>query len=365
MLAIWSRNPHKAWCLMPEPILRPDGFLTGRTAKEAVKDSIAGPLAGGPGAFTHLEVIQGEAGLVRSQRVAFSEIKTSSDVSITRILENLTSDKLPVAGLDWCRTRIMGIVNVTPDSFSDGGLYAAADAAITHGRKLAKEGADILDIGGESTRPGAAEVSEAEETSRIGPVLTALCSDPVPVSIDTRKAGVMRAAAKLGVRFLNDVSALSFDGDSLEAAKVSGLPVILMHAQGTPGVMQRAPHYEDVLIEVYRYLEKRIKVCEQAGISKSRIIIDPGIGFGKTLDHNLSLLAGLSTFHGLGCPVLLGASRKRFIGELSNEDLAARRVPGSLAAVFQAAMHGVQIVRVHDVAETRQALDVIEAVHAA
>jgi dihydropteroate synthase len=252
----------------------------------------------------------------------------------------------------------MGIVNVTPNSFSDGGRYLDSGAAIAHALQLESEGADILDIGGESTRPGAQQVDTEEECRRVLPVIAAIASRArIPVSIDTRKAGVMLRAADAGARIINDVSALTHDPGSLAAAAKTGLPVILMHAQGDPRTMQDDPRYDDVVLDVYDWLEARIAVCEQAGIPRERLIVDPGIGFGKTLAHNLSLLAGLSTFHGLGCPVLLGASRKTFIGKLLGVP-PGERLPGSLAAALIGADQGVQIVRVHDVAATRQALAV-------
>lgn len=349
---------------MSVPFLRPDGLIYGRAAREAVACGEAGRLAGGRAGFVCAELLGGADGAGPSRLLSFADLNASSDPDISLRLKRLTAPRPALAGLDWSRTHVMGIVNVTPDSFSDGGLYQEADIAIAQGGILADEGADILDIGGESTRPGAAEVDEAKEMARIGPVLDGLTSGNVPLSIDTRKASVMAMAAAHGAAMLNDVSALEFDPGSVEAARETGLPVVLMHAQGTPGAMQDDPHYDDVLVEVCSYLEKRISICEQAGLAREKLIVDPGIGFGKNLEHNLSLLAGMSALHGLGCPVLLGASRKRFIAELSGGQDAAQRLPGSLAAVFQAASQAVQIVRVHDVAPTRQALDVAQAMMA-
>ncbi|PLX42335.1 MAG: dihydropteroate synthase [Hyphomicrobiales bacterium] len=347
---------------MTAPILRPDGLIYGAAAQAAVSSGAGGWLAGGPAAFIRAELIEGAPGKARRRILTYQELTASREPALATRLAHLCAPRPPMAGLDWARTRIMGIVNVTPDSFSDGGLYQSAPAAIAHGHRLIADGADILDIGGESTRPGAAELDEDSEWARIGPVLEGLAGKDTPLSVDTRKSGVMTRAAVHGARMLNDVSALGFDDGALSAARASRLPVVLMHAKGSPETMQQAPHYEDVLVEVFHYLESRIALCEQAGLARGRLIVDPGIGFGKTLAHNLTLLSGLSAFHGLGCPVLLGASRKRFIGELSDEPEAARRVPGSLAAALQAARQGVQIVRVHDVRESRQALDVQEAI---
>ncbi|NJM35665.1 MAG: dihydropteroate synthase [Rhodomicrobium sp.] len=255
----------------------------------------------------------------------------------------------------------MGIVNVTPDSFSDGGDFAAPDLAAAHARQLAAEGADIVDIGGESTRPGAAAIDEAEELRRIVPVLERLADLSVPISIDTRKAGVMERAIGLGASIINDVSALTHDPEAFEAAARLGVPVVLMHAQGDPRTMQDAPAYEDVLLDVYDFLEGRIAAAEAAGIPRGRLIADPGIGFGKTLDHNLALLSGIGIFHGLGVPILVGVSRKRMIGTIGGETDPKRRLPGSIGAMLPCAGQGVQIFRVHDVAASRQALSCWQA----
>jgi dihydropteroate synthase len=232
--------------------------------------------------------------------------------------------------------RLMGILNVTPDSFSDGGRFAAPDVAVAHARAMADGGADILDIGGESTRPGAAEVPEAEEAARTAPVIAALRKGGLetPVSIDTRKAAVARAALAAGAGLVNDVAALTWDAGVAGVVAGSGAALCLMHAQGTPQTMQADPRYDDVTLDVYDFLEDRIRVAEAAGISRDRICIDPGIGFGKTQAHNLTLLRNISVFHGLGCAILLGVSRKRFIGTLSGEDRADRRGPGTIAVTL-------------------------------
>ncbi len=252
----------------------------------------------------------------------------------------------------------MGIVNVTPDSFSDGGRFLAADAAIDHALQLEAEGADILDIGGESTRPGSDAVDIDEECRRVLPVIQALAKrSRARLSIDTRKAEVMRRAALEGVHLINDVAALGHDPEAMQIAAATGLPVVLMHTRGEPRTMQDSPVYADVVLDIYDWLEARVQACERAGIARSRLIVDPGIGFGKTLAHNLSLLGSLGVFHGLGCAVLLGASRKSFIGRLTGA-AADDRLPGSIAAALIGASQGVQILRVHDVAATRQALAV-------
>jgi dihydropteroate synthase len=266
---------------------------------------------------------------------------------------------ISIADLTLDRPRVMGIVNFTPDSFSDGGQFNSARAAADHALRLAEEGADILDIGGESTRPGAGPVSEQEEMDRVLPVIEWVARETrTPLSLDTRKPRVMEAGHAAGALIWNDVSALTFAPDSIETAARLGCPVILMHAQGDPKTMQDNPVYEDVVAEVRDFLAARIAACTGAGIARDRLIADPGIGFGKTLAHNLTLLNNLRDFANLGCPLLIGASRKRFIGALSGDAPAHRRLGGSVAVALRAAAQGADILRVHDVAETRQALDV-------
>ena len=262
------------------------------------------------------------------------------------------------------RPQVMGIVNVTPDSFSDGGAHDTADAAVAHALRLVEEGADALDIGGESTRPGAAEVEVEEELRRVVPVIERLAAQvAVPISIDTSKPEVMRAAVQAGVGMINDVYGLRREG-ALDAAAALGVPVVLMHMQGEPRSMQAAPQYDDVVGEVHRFLAERIFAAEMAGIPKQRIVVDPGFGFGKDTAHNLQLLAQFERFAELGVPVLAGLSRKRSIGELTGRDVPADRVAGSVAAHLIAAQRGAAIVRVHDVAATVDALKVWNAVAA-
>jgi dihydropteroate synthase len=281
--------------------------------------------------------------------------------AVAALLDRHEAARVDLAGLPLDRPRIMGIVNVTPDSFSDGGLLGSADAAIAHALQLAGEGADILDVGGESTRPGAQAITVDEELRRVMPVIEGLVGrTTAPISIDTRKAEVMCRALAAGARIINDVAALTYEPACMDIAAASGAPVVLMHAQGDPRTMQTAPRYDDCLLDVYDWLAARIDACTAAGIDRARLIVDPGIGFGKTLEHNLQLLAGLSVFHGLGVPVLLGASRKSFIGTLTGVKVASDRMAGSVAAAVHGAAQGVQILRVHDVAETRQALAVWE-----
>ncbi len=261
------------------------------------------------------------------------------------------------------RPRIAGIINVTPDSFSDGGLHVDSAAAITHGLKLVEEGADVLDIGGESTRPNAEPVSAQDEIARIVPVIEALAKQTsVPISVDTSKPDVMRAAVAAGAGIINDVYALRLDG-ALDAAAELKVPVCLMHMLGEPRTMQDDPHYDDVVSDVRRFLAERMFACEMSGIDKKKIVVDPGFGFGKTLEHNLALLRALDQFAALGVPLMVGLSRKAMIGTLTGRSVDQRAV-GSAAAAMIAVQKGAMIVRVHDVAETRDALAVWKAVAA-
>jgi dihydropteroate synthase len=259
---------------------------------------------------------------------------------------------------------IMGIVNVTPDSFSDGGKFVGGSQAIEHALKLIEQGADIIDIGGESTRPGADDISLGDEIARVLPVIEGIRkASKAQISIDTRKPEVAKLAIEAGANIWNDVSALTFAPNSIEVAASLDVPIVLMHSQGTPKNMQDNPSYEDVTTQVLRFLSMRIAAAIIGGVKRHNIIIDPGIGFGKTLENNLDLLADLSRFRDLGCPVLLGASRKSFIGKIdgsANEPLA--RIGGSLAAALYGAQNGAAILRVHDVVETVQALKVNSAI---
>ena len=312
------------------------------------------PLAGGPLWFTHAEQLS---------RSRPARVIAASDIP-EEVLHRLTTPRAPLCGLTLDRPRIMGILNVTPDSFSDGGRHQTPAAARAAARAMIAAGADIIDVGGESTRPGAATVPEAEETARIAPVIAGLAGGDiaVPISIDTRKAAVARAALEAGADLVNDVSGFAFDPALAPLCAGRGVPVCVMHSRGDPATMQEDPHYEDVLLDVFDALAGRVAALEAAGIPRTRILVDPGIGFGKTQAHNLSLLQGISLFHGLGCAILLGVSRKRFIGAIGKEPRADARAPGSIAVGLAALAQGVQILRVHDVAETAQALRLWQAV---
>lgn len=307
-------------------------------------------LAGGWVRFSVLERL--------TRGAAPERVETAPDA----VMAALTAPRPALLGLAMDAPRVMGIVNVTPDSFSDGGAHDGAAAAIAHGRALAAAGADILDIGGESTRPGAAEVAVAEEIARIRPVVAGL-SGAAPLSIDTRKAEVARVAHAAGAALVNDVSGLDFDPAMAAEVARSGASLCLMHAQGLPETMQDDPRYDDVVLDVYDALAARIARAEAAGIPRARIVVDPGIGFGKTQAHNLAILRRLSVYHGLGVPVLLGVSRKRFIGAISGAEAPAARDPGTLAVTLAAVAQGIQIHRVHDAQGTAQGLRLWQAVN--
>ena len=342
--------------------LRPTGFVDSPFGH----DGKVARLAGGMLWFSQVEMIGWDGAkrtstdLVPVERV-FEWIADRPDDE-RLAWEKLTSARAPLAiGARTIRLdqpQVMGILNVTPDSFSDGGRFDSGDAAAEAGADMAVAGAAIIDVGGESTRPGSTMVWEGDEIERAIPVIRRLANGGAAVSADTRKAEVMRAAIEAGAGLINDVSALTFDPRSSEVLAASNVPVVLMHHQGDPATMQDDPRYDDVLVEVYLWLEERIAAAEEAGIARERILVDPGFGFGKTVAHNLELMNGLALFHGLGCPIVLGASRKRTIGALDREVPADQRLGGSLAFALKAVDQGAQIVRVHDVPETIQALRV-------
>ncbi|MEX0318391.1 MAG: dihydropteroate synthase [Ruegeria sp.] len=317
---------------------RPDGAL---------------PLAGGDLWFTHAERLSRDA----APRVV------SADAIPGDVRDRLTAPRAPIAGLDMAQPQIMGILNITPDSFSDGGRHDTVETARAAAADMAAHGATILDIGGESTRPGADFIPEAQEIARTVPVIEAIRAETdTLISIDTRKAAVADAALAAGAGLVNDVSGFTFDPALAPQCAEAQVPVCVMHMQGDPATMQDNPEYENVLLDVYDFLAGQIARLEALGLTRAQIVVDPGIGFGKTEDHNLTLLRNLSLFHGLGCPILLGVSRKGFIGRIGQAPRADARAPGSIAAALAGLAQGVQIVRVHDVAQTAQALRLWSAV---
>ncbi len=318
-------------------------------------------LAGGMNWFAAVELITVEENrTISTELVPVQGLEDRFDDDMERQWNALTSPRtalqLGQRTIRLDQPQVMGIVNATPDSFSDGGRFVDAGAAAEDGAKMAASGAAIIDVGGESTRPGAKLVWEGDEIERSVPVIRQLSCGGVAVSVDTRKADVMTAALEAGAHMINDVSALTYDDRSGSVVAAAGVPVVLMHHQGAPEKMQDDPRYDDVLVEVYFWLEKRIAAAEKAGIKREKILIDPGFGFGKNVGHNLELMNGLSLFHSLGCPLVVGASRKRTIGALSGEAPSDRRLGGSIAFALKAAEQGAQILRVHDVFETIQAL---------
>ncbi len=324
--------------------LRPAACHSGDEAGALVSVSRAVPLLGCRFACSLVEAIAWEPGQPRS----------STWFEAGRVDWPLAFTAARPAPFD--RPQLMGILNVTPDSFSDGGLHADAAAAVEHGLRLVAEGATIVDVGGESTRPGAEPVPVDEELRRVLPVVRALAERGVTVSIDTRKAAVMAAAVAAGAAIINDVSGLTFDPDATAVAAASGAFVVLMHLAGEPATMNVAPSYEQCALEVFDWLARRIAACTAAGIAPERLIVDPGLCFGKHEPDNLDLLRNLALFHGLGCPVLLGASRKGWTAALETGWPASGRLPATLAAAQWALGQGVQLLRVHDVAAHAQLL---------
>jgi dihydropteroate synthase len=338
---------------MTERWLEPLGLVAGPAAFHAVRAGQGLPLHGGPAAFLMVRLIEAGRDL-GVQPVA--NLAAEWD----QALDRLTRRPPDFAGLSAPEGRplVMGIVNVTPDSFSGDGLVADTDAAIAHGHALLAAGADLLDVGGESTRPGSNPVPPEEEIRRLLPVVRDLAK-AATVSVDTRNAATMAACLEAGAEIINDITALRHDREALRVVTQARAPVVLMHMLGMdPRTMQQNPHYADVALDVARFLRDRVETLERLGIPRCRIAVDPGIGFGKTVAHNLALLERLPLLAGLGCRILLGASRKGFIGRIGGEATAARRAAGSIAAALAATVRGASILRVHDVAETVQALKV-------
>lgn len=346
---------------MTQIYIRPIGLLWGEDAEAAIAEAAAGRIAGGSTAFTLAEIISRNGKEIRRERRNYRDISHSRDRVLKEKLALIEAARAPVAGIEMAEPLVMGIVNVTPDSFSDGGEAATLEDALARGLKLAEEGARIIDVGGESTRPGSEAVSVDEERSRVLRVVGELSARGHKISIDTRKPAIMQEAVRAGAAMINDVTALRFDADGRATVARLKCPVCLMHAQGDPKTMQINPVYEDVVLDVFDELEKFIAEAEKAGLPRSMILADPGIGFGKTYRHNLEILRAVSVYHGLGVPLVIGASRKAFIGALTGEKTGKDRVFGSVGAAIAAASQGVQILRVHDVKASAQALKVWHA----
>lgn len=347
--------------------LRPVGLLP----IAAWSAGAAVPLAGGRFSFSTAELIVRQGARIERAFAPLTEIMawgwergTTVAQSLDKRLGALTRGRAPFGGLDLGRPRIMAIVNVTPDSFSDGGDFFDAGAAIAHGEAMLEAGADLLDVGGESTRPGSAPVSPEDEAARVLPVVRHFAAKGAVVSVDTRHARVMRAALDAGAALINDVAGLR-DPGALPLVAEKAAPVVVMHMRGEPGTMQQNPVYEDAALDVFDWLEERVEACLAAGVPLERIAVDPGIGFGKTVEHNLDILRHTALYHGLGCALLIGLSRKTLIGKLSRSEPPKERLAGSLAGGLETLNQGAQILRVHDVPQTVQARAVWEGLHPA
>jgi len=325
------------------------------------------PLAGGAQYFTHLDVFIDDGSMITVTRAAAADLLEhvqEADIAKAKIALGKLMEKRPdYAGLDMSRYHIMGIINTTPDSFSDGGDHLAAETATSAALEMVGQGAAILDVGGESTRPGAEAVGFDEEGRRILPVIERLKAEGHIVSADTRHTNVMKTALDHGADIINDVGGLRDEG-AIALVSSRQVPVMIMHMQGEPGTMQKDPNYRFAPLDIYNWLEERIALCEAAGLPRHMIAIDPGFGFGKTPHHNMQIMAHLALYHGLGVPIVLGVSRKSTIAHFAHGEAAKDRMPGSVALATAGRLQGVQIFRVHDVAETEQALANIEALMA-
>ena len=339
--------------------LRPLGLVPHGLALPGAR-----PLAGGWLSFDRCEVAHRRGDAVERRLVALDDRRHWPD-GLLPLLDRRSSSRPAIAGLSLDRPRIMGILNVTPDSFFDGGFHADEERAVAHGLAMLDSGADIVDVGAESTRPGAKPVPAEEQIRRAIPVVARLVRRGAVVSMDTRSAAVMRAALAAGAAIINDVSALSHDPESLAVAAASAASVVLMHMRGVPETMNAAPVYTDTPLDVFDEIERRVQDCERAGIPRGRILVDPGIGFAKTMRQGASVARALSLFHATGCGVLAGFSRKGLVRRWAEATGPDARLPGSLAAALAAFSQGVQIVRVHDVAATAQARDVWETLTSA
>jgi len=341
---------------------RPCNFYYGNYAKKLIKKKKAFPVAGNLNiAFDQVEIFQRrKKGIVSSKIYPITKIKYLGDElpTIRKDLFKITSKRKSICGLKFDRPQIVGVLNVTPDSFSDGGLFFDQSKAYDQTNLMISSGATIIDIGGESTRPGSKVVNEKEEWNRIKNIIIKIKKNfpKVPLSLDTRKSYVMKKGIESGVNIINDVSGLNFDEKSFGIISSKKIPFILHHMQGTPDTMQKNPKYEDALLDIYDFFEEKINFCIKKNFKKQFIVIDPGIGFGKNLEHNLRIMSKISTFHSLGCPILIGTSRKRFIEHIVTKFDTPDRTGGTLASVLYGLLQGVQLFRVHNVKEINQGI---------
>ena len=342
--------------------IRPTNIVFGQKANYFIQEKSAKSLCGLENVgFLSLEILKRQSDGNTIEEYSVLEIeKLDFKNEIENDLNNITSKRKNFFNLNFTNPILMGVLNVTPDSFSDGGKYNTTYRALDHVRSMINYGAHIIDVGGESTRPGAKSVSELDEIKRISETIQ-LIKNKFPnqiISLDTRKSMVMKHGIDIGVDILNDVSALDFDPQSYLVVKDSGKPIILNHSQGTPEDMQNNPTYENVLLDIFDYFENKIKFLKDNGIKDEQIIIDPGIGFGKTLEHNLEIISKISLFHSLGYPIMVGPSRKSFIGKIMGEKDNPQRLGGTIASVLYSYLQGIQLFRVHDIQETSEALKV-------
>ena len=336
-------------------------FYYGNKSRDLVKKKKAFPLNGNKNiSFDHIEILsRGNYRLLHVNKI--KNLSLTIKKKINKDLFNVLKKKKNFSGLNFRKLpNIMGVLNLTPDSFSDGGKYNKKLLGYNHAIKLYKCGSDIIDIGGESTRPYAKEVSFIEEWKRIEPTITKLKKKNIPVSLDTRKSLIMKKGINLGVKLINDISGLKFDNQSIEIIKSKNIPFVIHHIQGNPLTMQDKPRYDNVLLDIYDYFEKQIKFIRSKGIKHNNIIIDPGIGFGKNLKHNITLISKISLFHSLGFPILLGISRKKFIKDISGKNDSKERLGGTIGSSLFAVMQGVQILRVHETNEVIQSIKIFE-----
>jgi dihydropteroate synthase len=346
--------------------IRPLSFLYGSDASYHIQKKLALPIHGNPTiAFEKIEIIsknQNNKNIIHVSKL--STLKKSVKKQVIKDLNNITKKKKTICGLTLDNPILMGVLNVTPDSFSDGGKFNTFSKAISKAKEMLEQGAKIIDVGGESTRPGAQLISEQEENKRVIKIIKKISQIKKNiVSIDTRKASVMQAAIKVGAKIINDVSALDFDPQAESLVVKLKKPIILNHSQGTPDTMQKNPSYKNVLIEIYDYFEDKINKLEKRGLNRNSIILDPGIGFGKNVNHNLTLMSKISFFHSLGCPLMLGPSRKSFIGKIMEKKDSISRLGGTISSVIIGANQGVQFFRVHDIKEVNEALSINSALH--
>ena len=341
---------------------RPCNFYYGNYAKKLIKKKKAFPVAGNLNiAFDQVEIFQRKKkGIVNSKIYPITKIKYLGDElpTIRKDLFKITSKRKSICGLKFDRPQIVGVLNVTPDSFSDGGLFFDQSKAYDQTNLMISNGATIIDIGGESTRPGSKVVNEKEEWNRIKNIIIKIKKNfpKIPLSLDTRKSYVMKKGIESGVNIINDVSGLNFDEKSFGIISSKKIPFILHHMQGTPDTMQKNPKYEDALLDIYDFFEEKINFCVKKNFKQQFIVIDPGIGFGKNLEHNLRIMSKISTFHSLGCPILIGTSRKRFIEHIVTKFDTPDRTGGTLASVLYGLLQGVQLFRVHNVKEINQGI---------